>query len=202
MDDVLLQTLDMLEWRLRRIEFVLNGNVPPDAHQSEATVAARMQKLESTLASLASKSRAISDVLHLQSKHADLFSPQEPKTKPQDDTPPPEIKLSTVLTDAPAFPATASQLTSLNDLPLPPTGSFTSLVALQPRITQLEERQVDQALQISDLRKRSGQAVLRWHEVMVLGQGRCWAEWDTRVRQAERDVRREEVKRAQEDGVD
>ena len=108
--------------------------------------------------------------------------------------------LGTILTEAPAYPATASQLTSLHDLPLPPTESFTSLVALSPRIAQLGQTQLAQAYEISELRKRSGKAVLRWHEIMVLGQGRCWAEWDSRVREAEREVRREEVKIERESG--
>lgn len=116
------------------------------------------------------------------------------------DDPTPEIKLGTILTEAPAYPATASQLTSLHDLPLPPTESFTSLVALSPRIAQLGQTQLAQAYEISELRKRSGTAVLRWHEIMVLGQGRCWAEWDSRVREAEREVRREEVKIERESG--
>ncbi|EKG15012.1 nuclear distribution protein RO10, putative [Macrophomina phaseolina MS6] len=204
LNEVLLQTLDMLEWRLRRIEFVLNGNVPPERQQADAPVASRLQKLESRLSSLAGSSRTISEILQLQSKHADIFAPTEQPARalPSSmDDPTPEIKLGTILTEAPAYPATASQLTSLHDLPLPPTESFTSLVALSPRIAQLEQNQLAQAHDISDLRKRSGKAVLRWHEVMVLGQGRCWAEWDSRVRKAERDVRREEVKIEREAGA-
>lgn len=65
LDEVLLQTLDMLEWRLRRIEFVLSGNVPPENHHSDAPVASRMQKLESRLSSVAGNSRAINDILQL-----------------------------------------------------------------------------------------------------------------------------------------
>ncbi|KAL1630387.1 hypothetical protein SLS56_004914 [Neofusicoccum ribis] len=203
LDEVLLQTLNMLEWRLRRVEFVLAGNIPPEKNQADAPVASRLQRLESRLSSLAGNSRAINDILQLQSKHADIFAPAEPPARPpptNNDDPTPEIKLGTVLTEAPAYPATASQLTSLHDLPLPPTESFTSLVALSPRIAQLEQNQLVQAREISDLRKRSGKAVLRWHEVMVLGQGRCWAEWDSRVRKAEREVRREEVKIERESG--
>ncbi|OMP83989.1 hypothetical protein BK809_0001373 [Diplodia seriata] len=203
LDEILLQTLDMLEWRLRRIEFVLGGNVAAESQQTDAPVASRIQKLESRLSSVAGNSRAINDILQLQSKHADIFAPPEQPARPPPssmDDPTPEIKLATILTEAPAYPATASQLTSLHDLPLPPTESFTSLVGSSPRIAQLEQTQLAQAHDISDLRKRSGKAVLRWHEVMVLGQGRCWAEWDSRVRESEREVRREEVKIERESG--
>lgn len=100
--------------------------------------------------------------------------------------------------EAPAFQSTTSQLNSLSDLPVPPTDGFASLIALQPRISQVEQRQIQQAMEISELRKRSGALILRWHEIFVLGQGRCWAEWDTRMTRAERSVRREEVRIAKE----
>ncbi|KAF2085468.1 hypothetical protein K490DRAFT_14397, partial [Saccharata proteae CBS 121410] len=97
-----------------------------------------------------------------------------------------------VLAAAPSYQSTASQLTSLNDLPLPPTSSFTSLVALSPRIAEVQNKQAEQAMEISELRQRSARAMLRWNEVMVLGQGRCWAEWEDRVKKCERGIRREE----------
>jgi hypothetical protein len=103
-----------------------------------------------------------------------------------------------ILAEAPTYSTIASQLRSLNDVALPPSQGFASLVALQPRIAELGLRQHDQAIEISELRKRSGVAVLRWHEVFILGQGRCWADWDTRLREAERKVRREE-RRMEED---
>lgn len=69
------------------------------------------------------------------------------------------------------------------------------MITLGPRIAQAAERQIEQSEQISELRKRSGALVLRWHEGMVLGQGRCWADWDERVRECEKYVRRQEVRR-------
>lgn len=72
LNEVLLQTLDMLEWRLRRIEFVLNGNVPPERQQAHAPVASRLQKLESRLSSLAGSSRTISEILQLRKRECSL----------------------------------------------------------------------------------------------------------------------------------
>lgn len=106
-----------------------------------------------------------------------------------------------VLTEAPSFPATASQLTQLNDLPLPPTQAFTTLIANLPRMAAADRRQREQAVQIAELRKRSGVLLLQWHELFMLGQGRCWAEWDTRLTEAEKKVRREEFRRTQDDGL-
>lgn len=104
-----------------------------------------------------------------------------------------------VNTEAPSFPTTASQLKLLSDTPLPPTDSFAALTALQPRIDRALQRQAQQAEDISALRKRTGSLVLRWHDVNILGQGRCWAEWDERLRTAERSVRKEEVRRQREE---
>lgn len=104
-----------------------------------------------------------------------------------------------VLAEAPSFPTTASQLTALSDLAVPPTSSFTSLIELLPRMVALRERQQRQAREISELRKRSALAVMRWHEVFVLGQGRCWAEWDSKLTEVEKVVRREEVRRARDE---
>lgn len=63
---------------------------------------------------------------------------------------------------------------------------------------ELNRTQYEQAMEISELRKKSAILVSRWHEVFILGQGRCSAEWDSKLRNAEREVRREEVRNDQE----
>lgn len=126
----------------------------------------------------------------------DVFTPDAPT---DDETgPDTEQKLSMVLTEAPVYSEVASQLRHLHDVPIPTSDVFAKLVALQPRMMQLQQRQYLQAMEISDLRKRSGEMLLQWHELFILGQGRCWADWDTRLRKAERSVRREEVRRSQD----
>ena len=135
---------------------------------------------------------------HADSRHPDLFKPSTtPETPDELD---PAGRMAIVLMEAPSYPTTASQLTSLNDLSLPPTETFTSLVALQPRMMELAERQYKQAMEVAELRKKSVVLIMRWHEVSILGQGRCWAEWDTRLRKAERTIRREEFRRGREEG--
>ena len=42
------------------------------------------------------------------------------------------------------------------------------------------------------LRARSAKAVQRWYELGVLGQGECWAEWEGRMEECEKKVRRAE----------
>ncbi|KAF2398082.1 hypothetical protein EJ06DRAFT_480986 [Trichodelitschia bisporula] len=203
LEDVLLQTLDLLAWRLRRLEFVLDGRVievegTEDRKTPSVPVVPRLQRLESTLQQLASRSEVVSDLLKLQSQHPNIFTEDEPKDASSE--PDTTQQLAMVLTDAPRFSTITSQLRSLSDFSVPPTSAFASVIALQPRLAQLEEQQYRQAMEISELRKRTGALVLQWHELFILGQGQCWAEWDTRLRNAERSVRREEVRRM-EDGV-
>ncbi len=82
---------------------------------------------------------------------------------------------------------------------IPSTEAMGRLAALQPRMEELRRCQVQQAAEISVLRQRSAILLLRWYEISVLGQGKCWAESDSRLRQAERSVRQHEVRRIREE---
>lgn len=108
---------------------------------------------------------------------------------------------SIVLSYASAFPETASRLTSLNDLPIPDAEASASLIELQPRLDRLAQVQEEQAKEVSELRTRSARVLQRWYEVGLVGGGECWADWEGRLEEVDREVRREEVvreKRARE----
>ncbi|KAF2430825.1 hypothetical protein EJ08DRAFT_611820, partial [Tothia fuscella] len=192
-EELLVHTLSLLEWRLKRIEFVLNGGTPL-SETPAVNVSTRLHKLEQSLQQLASKSDTVSELLKLQAHHPHLFTPNPPNP-PQNQTPP-ELSLpqktTLILAEASSFSTTSSQLRSLNDTPLPSSHSFATLVSLRPRIHQVRKVQYEQAMEISELRRRSGVAVLRWHEVFVLGAGRCWVDFEGRVRDGEGRVRRVE----------
>lgn len=100
---------------------------------------------------------------------------------------------SIVLSYATAFPETASRLTSLNDLPVPDAQSSAALIELQPQLDRLAQTQAEQAKEISELRVRTARVLQRWYEVGVVGSGECWAEWEGRLEDVEREVRRREV---------
>lgn len=100
---------------------------------------------------------------------------------------------SIVLSYATAFPETASRLTSLNDLPVPDAQSSAALIELQPKLDRLAQAQAQQAESISELRVRTARALQRWYEVGLVGSGECWAEWEGRLEDVEREVRRREV---------
>ena len=127
----------------------------------------------------------------------DLFqSPITPSSIPT--TLSPQALASIVLSYASAFPETASRLTSLKDLPIPPASASASLVELRPRLEKLAEVQREQASEVAELRARSAVLIKRWMEVGVLGGGEVWSEWEERVEGVERGVRRAEREREEE----
>lgn len=212
-EELLVHTLGLLEWRLNRLEFLLDGRVSQTKDiNKEGNVLSRIQKLEHALQQFSSRSDTIKILLNLrmvtppfksttvltitESRFPHLLAPDAPPP-PSDDLNQNE-KLSLVLAEATSYSTVSSQLRALGDVSLPPTDSFAKIVALQPRIEELNRTQYEQAMEISELRKRSAILVSRWHEVFILGQGRCTAEWDSKLRNAEREVRREEVRNAQD----
>lgn len=108
-------------------------------------------------------------------------------------------KAAIVVERAPGFATTASQLKALDDQQIPQTDGFTKLAKLRPRIAEAEDRHLQQALQISLLRKQSGLLVSRVKQIHWLGQGRCWVEYHKRLMEAERIVVRSEFKHKQQE---
>ncbi len=96
------------------------------------------------------------------------------------------------------YQTSASQLISIQDLPIPSAKDSTSLIALAARLQGIVSLQDAQSAEIEHLRSRSVALIARWYQVCVLGGGRCWVEWERRVGIVERDVRRQEFSRARE----
>lgn len=103
-----------------------------------------------------------------------------------------------VVERAPSFATTASQLKALDDQQVPSTDGFTKLAKLQPRIAEAEDRHLQQAMEISLLRKRNGLLVQRVKQIHLLGAGRCWVEWHKRLQTAQRTVARIDFKHNQD----
>lgn len=49
---------------------------------------------------------------------------------------------------------------------------------------------------MAELRIRSARVIQRWYEVGVLGESECWSEWEGRVVQVEKRVRKGEGRMA------
>ncbi|KAI4172436.1 MAG: hypothetical protein LQ343_003526 [Gyalolechia ehrenbergii] len=200
-----LATLDDLQYRLQRLEYFISGSDDPreplEAVVSKGrnhSIQTRLAKLEHTLHSMSERWPVIQELLQLEAAHPNLFHP------PGSDLDVLPSNLSTneiasiVTAHAPAYPLAASRLTSIRDINIPSSSLSTSLIALRPRLAKLEQLQDSQAKEMAALRARSARAVQRWYELGVLGQGECWADWEGRMEECEKRVRRLEGRKKRE----
>ncbi|KAL2076197.1 hypothetical protein VTL71DRAFT_1140 [Oculimacula yallundae] len=199
-DQTATETIDLLEARLRRIEFAVSGQVEQIPSSNNATSATqRLASLEHSLHQLASKSRAIQELLKLHSKHPDLF--QSPNAQDVPTTLDTSTILSIVMSSASSYPSTSSRLTSIMDVPIPPAELSTQLIDLQPRIAKVEALQAAQNADIAELRERSAAVVQKWYMSDILGVGEQWAEVEGRVEKAEQRLRRVMLARRTDDAM-
>lgn len=133
----------------------------------------------------------------LDARYPDWFHPVSPDQVPSDLSP--FEMLSIVLASATLFPTTSSRLSSVFDLPIPPTEGMTGLIQLQPRIDCLLVRQRKQDWEFLRLRQETAEMLERWYKTAILGVGECLAEWNSRLYLAERTVRRMEVARERQE---
>jgi hypothetical protein len=203
-NDTPAQSLDSLEARLQRISYAINGDQDEDAsttpRSADGTAASRLQKLETQMQTLASKSSTADMVLKLQSQHPNLFN--QTNSAEQPNTLPLPSQASLVLSHAQLYSRISGQLQSLQETNVPDPTSASKLRELQPRIDKAAARQEQQAAELAELRSRSAAAVERWYETGVLGMAERWAEWEERMRDVEIVVRRlEAVKKREEELV-
>ena len=113
-------------------------------------------------------------------KHKDVLAPPNDDL---DDGPPLDTSQKAVLVieNATSFATTASQLKALEDQQIATTDGFAKLAMLRPRIAEAEHYQLEQALRVSELRRRNGLLNQRYQQVMFLGAGRCWVDYNERL---------------------
>lgn len=127
------------------------------------------------------------------SKHKDVILPKEDRTtdSPLDTS----QKAALVVERATGFATVVSQLKALNDQQIPDVEGFTKLAKLRPRIAEAEERHLQQALKISELRRRNDLVNEYYKQIHIIGAGRVWIDYSLRVRKGLKVIRREEFKR-------
>ena len=197
-------TLLLLEERLRRVDYVLNGDTIYNAEgtpstQQTGSATARLRALERNLHSLAAKFPTIGDILALEKKHPELFHVSNPAEAPS--TLPVASLASLVLAHTQLYHSVSSRLSQLQDVDVPDPASAAKLTELRPRIEQTRLKQDAKAKEFAELRTRSKRVVQNWYEGGVLGMGEQWAEWEERLREAEILVRRREAARKREEGL-
>jgi len=191
LESIAFNTLLLLEWRLRRLEFMITGQTTPsvDIVSSNEPITNRIQRLQRSLYRLSTNS----PLLRLHGQKPELFRPSAPQPELSE-----EQALAVVLSSAPALHATTSQLRALVEANpiIPPATSSVLWVQLKPRLEAIGDRQARIGKEVAELRRRSARTVVRWHEVEVLAAGRCWVEWEARVRRVERESARLEHSRS------
>lgn len=142
-------------------------------------------------------------LIHADTNHADLFPSDSiiPASIPEDDTDrdqwlTPKEKYISVNACAPMFPSTLSRLHLLKELPLPPAEATASLLSVKSRLARAESVQDTFATDVAELRLRSVLLLQRWTKVGVQAAGHCWANWEERLMDVDKVVRRAEFAKA------
>lgn len=81
---------------------------------------------------------------------------------------------------------------------MPPASASAALVELQPRLDKLIAKYEQQAREVAELRTHSAMLMQRWVEVGVVGTSEVWGEWEARLVEVERAVRRQEMRAERE----
>ncbi|KAG9624586.1 hypothetical protein KCV04_g12500, partial [Aureobasidium melanogenum] len=191
-------TLAALEQRLQRVRFLLYGTstaTDPDTNvetPADTTVtqsiASRLHALQSDFDSLLSNNKPAREIVALQSQ---LQHDSPDMTQ--------DALATLVLSHAPSYQATAARLTSLQDLPLPDPSSSAALIHLLPRLQRAAHRQENQQQSIAQLRHQSLALLARWYDSAIIGMDDCWTEWEARLMDQEKLVRRAEADKRQDD---
>ncbi|KIW47133.1 uncharacterized protein PV06_02731 [Exophiala oligosperma] len=205
-------TLALLETRLRHLEFLLKGTTDQDGIPEPATspahgkdtVWSRLDHLEGEFERLKKHSGAAStmirDIEHLSFVYPDLFA----STLSASEVPPKSQDLSTlasiVLAHATLFPETASRLSSLQTLQIPPAEQSSELLSLVPRLEQCNRTEEELANEVQVLRERSARCLEWWIKVGVVGMGDLWEDWERRVGEVEKHLIRWERRAKEEQG--
>jgi hypothetical protein len=194
-------SLDMLEARLQRLNYALNGDgeiEDASTHASmEHTAAHRLRNLERQMQLIANRSPAANEVLKLQAQHPNIF--EQATGAEQTNTLPLAPQAALILAHAQLYSRVSGQLQSLQETSVPDPTSASKLRELQPRIEKAAARQQQQANEFAELRSRSAAAVERWYESGILGMAERWAEWEERMRDVEIVVRRLEAMKKREE---
>jgi hypothetical protein len=107
---------------------------------------------------------------------------------------------SIVLSHATLFPETASRLSSLETLQIPPAEQSRKLVSLMPKLNHCHEEEARLEEEVRELRERSARCLEWWVKVGVIGMGDLWEDWERRITEVERHLIRWERRVKDEQG--
>ncbi|EXJ80387.1 hypothetical protein A1O1_08531 [Capronia coronata CBS 617.96] len=204
-------TLALLQTRLHRLEFLLSGysneeGIPEPTlapARSNDTIWAKLHSLEAEVVKLnklnGQAGEVVRNVERLSSTYPDLFLPT---TSPSDIPRSQDLNTlaSIVLSHATLFPETASRLSSLQTLQVPPAEQSSKLASLIPRLAQCKEAERSMGEDIRELRERSTRCLEWWVKIGVIGTADLYEDWEIRIHEIERHLIRSERRAGEEQG--
>jgi hypothetical protein len=200
------ETLSLLEERLRRLEFLIEGDSThfvgenEDLPASQGAISTRLRNLERGLESLINRSNAVYDILLLHQQVPDLFHASGLNSVPV--TLAPASLAQLILAHEQLLKTMSAGLQTIHDIgTIPDSTAFVQLVELRPQLAKLETKQAEQVRELATLRARSAQIVEQWYESGVLEMGGRWADWEEKLRDCEILVRRQEASRKREEAA-
>ena len=197
-EEAVLFTFAELESRLDRLEYLLSGP-KEQTEEKPKTIPDRMHRIEKVLQELAGRTSLLNDARELLAKHKDVLEPQ-PDNDGQVPNPLDVSQKAILVTErATSFATTASQLKALDDQQLPTTDGFAKLSMLRPRIAEFEDRHLQQALKIAELRRRTGLVNEKYKRIHFIGAATVWVDYHQRLTKALNELSREEYKRRPEE---
>lgn len=105
-----------------------------------------------------------------------------------------------MLAHAALYPETASRLSSLQTLQVPPAEQSSQLISLKPKLDELGRKEERIQDEVRNLRERSARCLEWWVNIGVVGMGDVWEDWEGRIADVERNLKRWETRAKDEQG--
>ncbi|GAM84233.1 hypothetical protein ANO11243_022270 [Dothideomycetidae sp. 11243] len=189
------QTLSGLEDRLQRLRLVIYGDVQPDDHANVAksqSVTGRLKAIDKALGVFESQTSSVQELLRLNKHNVAKFQNKDEHYVDAGDE---QVAAAVVLAHASQYESLASQLRSIQNVPLSDASSCADVISQFPRIQAAAHRAQQQQNEIAMLRQCSADLVGRWHSLGVLSLNEALAEWEERLMAAEQSIRQGQARR-------
>lgn len=210
---VSLSTLSLLEVRLSRLEYLLTGTSAPSRLNAQnpcptkdvSSISARLRSLDGRLTQLKRLDGLPGNVVRmvdsLRREYPEIFA-QRRGTETNTAVPVHELsnRANEVLANSTLFTTTSAHLQTLQTLKIPQAEHSAGLIDAGTRLEELKQRQASLDAEISELKNRSAKTLEWWVKNGIVGMGELWEDWEQRVRDCERSLKREERKQREEKG--
>ena len=103
-----------------------------------------------------------------------------------------------MLASSATFQSAQAKLSSLDGMKLENAADLVPMAAMLPELASIMAEHEAQEKEITELQQRSVMLLAKWYNNSVLEGNRRWADWEDRLLDVERVVRRREIAREKE----